>query len=153
MAYADNEHLHPYGTTIEVSVDNVTFAFVNDLISIDPPNATRGKSDDTTLKSTNEVKLSTPGWIEAGDLTVECYLHKTQLATLEGYFWGGNNPLYWRITLPKLSTETVAGSIVLMTGWISEFRRMNKVEQGSDEKIKVMYKIVVTDKPTWTAGS
>src|SRR6185312_5644186 len=144
MAYSDNEHIHPFGCTLEVSVDlGSTWTFVNDLISIEPPTQEFKESDDTTLKSPNKIILTTPGWQEAGELKLTTYGHKTQgWGTLYTDFTGqgagasGSTQTYqWRITLPKLATESVSGSTFVGSGWMKNFKIFGKAEKAQDDKL------------------
>src|SRR6185503_13040421 len=118
MSYSDNEHLHGYTTTLEFSTDGgSTWTFVNDLASVEGPEAQFKESDNTTLKSPNKVILATPGWQEVGDFKFQVYGHKTQgWGTLYTAFLSGATTAYeWRVTCPKLSTESVSGGTFVAT--------------------------------------
>src|SRR5262245_19342961 len=96
LVYADNEHLHPYFTTLEYSTYGTTWTMVNDLASVESPEMTRKPSNDTTLQSPNQMLLATPGWAEPSDPPFVCYVHRLQYNTFYGYFWT-KTVLFWRL--------------------------------------------------------
>ncbi len=151
MVYADTEHLHTFGTSLEFSTDNVTYIFVNDLASVDGPDPEMGKSDDTTLQSPNRIKLSTPGWETVGQLKFTCYLNKTQAITLDANFKSRVN-YYWRVTLPKLSTESTATTFIAR-GYMLKASTVNKAEKGNDDKFMCEYEVEMTTHWVIAAGS
>lgn len=151
MVYSDNEHMHPYSTSLEFSTDDITYTFVNDLQSVEAPGIQWTKSDDTTLQTANRLKISTPGLQEVGQLKFQCYLHKTQGATLQTNFYG-RAFYYWRVTFAKLSTETTA-TLWKGYGYLQECKPFGKAEKGSDEKIAIEFTVELTAKPVFTGGT
>lgn len=152
MVYSDNEHLHPYGTELDFSVDDITYTPVNDLQSVEGPGVAWTKSDDTTLQTANRLKISTPGLQEVNQLKFVTYGHKTQgWGTIMTNFYG-RATYYWKVTFPKLSAETTASNWKAQ-GYLVECKPFGKVEKGSDEKIAIEFTVELITKPIFTAGS
>ena len=151
MPYADHEHLHQYGLSLEVSLDGTTWTFIDDLFEADAYESEWGKSDDFTLQSPNRVKLTTPGWQTLSDIPIQSYLHKTQFETLLGYFHT-RKPLQWRLTLPKLSSEATATTGAFF-GYISKFKHHQQQTAGGEEKLKVAWTITPTTQIVSTPGT
>ena len=141
MPYADNEHLHQWGLALEVSINGTTWESVNDLVELDGYESERGKSDDFTLQTPQQIKRTTPGWQTLSDIAFTAFLHKVQLDTLYAYYTARTNPLYWRVTLPLLSNETTP-TIWTFQGWIGKCKFHQMQSAGGEEKFKVNWTVV-----------
>lgn len=148
---AINEHLHPYGTTLWYSTDGVSYTEVDDLIDVDCPEPTFGKSDDTTLTSPDFLKVFSLGWLEGADADFTVYMHKTQLAALNTHFYAKTH-LYWKVVAPLLSTEST-GTTFTWRAYIMKLKPFDKLEQGSEDKYRTMLTMTATTKVTITPGS
>jgi hypothetical protein len=149
---AINEHMHPYGTKLSYSTNGTTYTEVDDLIDVDCPEPTFGKSDDTTLTSPDFLKVFSPGWLEQGDADFTVYTHKTQLGVLNTFFYN-RQLLFWRVECPRLTTEPSAGTKFEFKGYLLKVKAYDKLEVGSEDKYRTVCTITATTKVTITAGA
>jgi hypothetical protein len=147
---ADGLHIHPAGFGLYYSTDGNSYVLLDNLSSVEGPSQERGESEDTTLASPNKFLLATPGWIKGGNVPFVMYLHKTQFATLYGYFTAGTG-LYWRALAALLAGET-DGSKWEAQGWLAKCHQ-TKAEKASEEKIMAEFEIHLTALPTFGAGT
>ena len=149
---ATNEHIGPQGTIVSYStnISVPSYTAITDVKSVTPPGGTADDADDTQLASTGQAKESSPGWLDNGQLEVDCFLVQAQDAALYAVYTGRNKAL-WKVAYAPLSTQTT-GLIVVLTGWIKEYKP-SQLQTGSSDKSHTTFTIKVTGVLTITQGS
>lgn len=144
------EHIHSAGTIVEYSEDDVTYVDLVDVIAIMPPPLDHAESDDTHLLSPSGVKESGAGWGTPGDATLDLHWLKDQEEALDEYQLA-RTTLYWRITLPELSSEA-SGSIIKFQAWIKS-KKESQLGKDTDDKFHNERALHMTGPPTMTPGA
>lgn len=148
---ATSEHVFPYLTDVAYATNlgSPTYVSITDIIEDTPPPTDVGESEDTQLQSAAATKEFGPGWATTGDFEFTTYAVGTQDRTLFGLL---RTQLKWRITNPKLSTQSSSGDTAIFTGFIKSIKP-SKGGTDSDDKLKIAYTIKPTGPITYAAGS
>jgi hypothetical protein len=120
------------------------------LLSVTPPNMSRGEAETTTLSSANMAREFIASWINAGEASFMVRMHKTQFATLFGFFTAGTI-LYWRWVLNTITGETTPSHVQ----WQGFVKSCAPPEQSTEDNnvVKANFSIKTTGLPTFSAGS
>ncbi len=149
---AAGDHIHPFGTVFKygpaAGSESIT---IGELIDLEFPSVKRGKSNDTTLISTNAVGENSAGWGDPSEFKATVYLVGTAFVLLKAVETSRLTKHFLGVAA-KSPNQTVGGDSVQFGGWIAELK-ITKAEQMSEDKLKCEIGGQMSGDLTYTAGS
>jgi hypothetical protein len=131
-----------FGTVISYcATQSGTYVTLAKLIDVTPPVKKRNSAKTTNNDSASQYTECLPAMKEGGEPSFKFNYAKAQHATLDGLF-EANVQNWWKITLPE-------GSVHNFQGHITELGNPAPMEERLETDVKIM----ITGKPTFTAGS
>ncbi len=149
---AAGDHIHPFGATLKygpaAGSESIT---IGEVLDIEPPSVKRGKSNDTTLISTNAVGENSAGWGDPSEAKATVYLVGTAFVLLKAVETSRLTK-HFLVTLAKSPNQTVGGDSIQFGAWVGELK-LTKAEQMSEDKLKCEIMLQMSGDLTYTAGS
>ena len=136
-----------YGSTVEWSDDNTTWADIPQAKAVVIPELNQDFRDVTSLDSTGGYREWAPGLKDGGEITLECYYSKELYAEAETKNAAGA-AVYFRVTLP-VDDDQATGDAFVYQGYVTP-----SIPQGDiDGDMMINLKVRVTGAVTWTQGT
>lgn len=122
-----------------------TYTSVANLEDATPPKYATEGVDNTSHASSNAFRDKTPGMTDPGEITFKGLLSKASWSALESQL---RVKQYWKLTWPLATGEVTASKLVCF-GFLSDLAQVIPL----DKQTEIEGKIILSGKPTFTAGS
>jgi len=140
------DQIIPYGGTVEVSADGVTYAAVPEVKGMPLPNAQQEYVEVTSLDSPNRYREFIAGLIDPGEVTFVVGYTPAGYAQLDAF---GSDLTYFQCTMPQAPSQSTGGDVFTFTGYITI--AMDAGDVGAAVNMNVTVKI--SGDITWAQGS